>query len=98
MGFRENLSLLATSVHIIIERGKKPEDDFTRELDEEKWRLEYMTLQMSYQEKYEEGMEHEKLETAKRLIRLGKFSLEDIAAGTALSLEKIKEIADMQPV
>ncbi len=57
-----------------------------------------MTLQMSYQEKYEEGMEHEKLETAKRLIRLGKFSLEDIAAGTALSLEKIKEIADMQPV
>ena len=43
--------------------GKKPEDDFTKELDDavnkvrsnEKWRLEYMTLQMSYQEKYEMG-------------------------------------------
>ena len=41
--------------------GKEPEDDFTRELDEavqevrknEKWRLDYMTLQMNYQEKYE---------------------------------------------
>lgn len=45
--------------------GKEPEDDFTRELDEavesvrknEKWRLEYMTLQMKYQEKYEQGVE-----------------------------------------
>jgi predicted transposase/invertase (TIGR01784 family) len=43
--------------------GKEPEDDFTRELDEavqavrknEKWRLDYMTLQMHYQEKYEQG-------------------------------------------
>ena len=45
--------------------GKEPEDDFTRELDDavnevrdnEKWRLEYMTLQMSYQEKYEMGVQ-----------------------------------------
>lgn len=45
--------------------GKKPEDDFTRELNEavqsvrknEKWRLDYMTLQMQYQEKYEQGLE-----------------------------------------
>ncbi|MCM1257078.1 MAG: hypothetical protein NC307_04415 [Roseburia sp.] len=44
--------------------GKEPEDDFTRELDEavqevrknEKWRLDYMTLQMYYQEKYEQGL------------------------------------------
>ncbi|MCI9270610.1 MAG: hypothetical protein HFH11_05610 [Dorea sp.] len=41
--------------------GKEPGDDFTRELDEEvqsvrkseKWRLDYMTLQMHYQEKFE---------------------------------------------
>lgn len=86
--------------------GKEPEDDFTRGLDEavqsvrknEKWRLDYMTLQMHYQEKYEEGIEYEKLETARRLIELGKLSLEDIAVGTGLSLEKVKEIADMQPV
>ena len=45
--------------------GKEPEDEFTRELDDavnevrdnEKWRLEYMTLQMSYQEKYEMGVQ-----------------------------------------
>ena len=45
--------------------GKEPEDDFTKELDDavnevrdnEKWRLEYMTLQMSYQEKYEMGVQ-----------------------------------------
>ncbi|MCM1283253.1 MAG: hypothetical protein NC242_06425 [Roseburia sp.] len=44
--------------------GKEPEDDFTKELDEavqsvrnnEKWRLDYMTLQMNYQEKYEQGI------------------------------------------
>ena len=57
-----------------------------------------MTLQMHYQEKYEEGIEYEKLETARRLIELGKLSLEDIAVGTGLPLEKVKEIADMQPV
>ena len=86
--------------------GKEPKDDFTRELDKavqsvrknEKWRLDYMTLQMNYQEKYEEGIEYEKRETARRLIELGKLSLEDIAAGTGLSLEKVKEIANMQPV
>ena len=45
--------------------GKEPEDDFTKELDDavnevrdnEKRRLEYMTLQMSYQEKYEMGVQ-----------------------------------------
>lgn len=45
--------------------GKEPEDDFTRELAEavqsarnnEKWRLDYMTLYMTYQEKLEEGKE-----------------------------------------
>ena len=86
--------------------GKEPEDDFTRELDEavqsvrknEKWRLDYMTLQMNYQEKYEQGIEHEKVETARRLIEIGKLSLEDIAAGTELSIEKVKEIAELQPV
>ena len=45
--------------------GKAPGDEYTSELDEavqsarrnEKWRLDYMTLQMHYQEKYEEGLE-----------------------------------------
>ena len=86
--------------------GKEPEDDFTRELDEavqsvrknEKWRLDYMTLQMNYQEKYEQGIEHEKEKTARRLIESGRFSIEEIADVTELSVEKVKEIAELQPV
>ncbi len=38
----------------------------------------------------------EKVETARRLIEVGKFSLEDIAAGTGLTIDKVKEIANMQ--
>ena len=86
--------------------GKEPEDDFTRELDEavqsvrknEKWRLDYMTLQMNYQEKYEQGIDHETEKTARRLIELGRFSIEEIADVTELSVEKVKEIAELQPV
>ena len=45
--------------------GNTATDEFTKELEEavktvrdnEKWRLDYMTLQMSYQEKYEQGLE-----------------------------------------
>lgn len=54
-----------------------------------------MTLQMNYQEKYEQGIEHEKVQTAKRLIELGKFSIEEIANVTELSVEKVKEIAEL---
>ena len=38
----------------------------------------------------------EKIETARRLIGIGKLSIEDIAAGTGLTIEKVKEIANMQ--
>lgn len=45
--------------------GKEASDDYTRALEQEiesvrkneKWRLDYMTLQMRYQEKYEQGIE-----------------------------------------
>lgn len=45
--------------------GKEASDDYTKALEEEirsvrkneKWRLDYMTLQMKYQEKYEQGIE-----------------------------------------
>ena len=50
--------------------GKQPGDDFTKELEDavqsvrnnEKWRLGYMTLQMKYQEKFEEGVEQGRIE------------------------------------
>ena len=55
-----------------------------------------MTLQMNYQEKYEQGIEHEKMETVRRLIELGRFSIEEIADVTQLSVEKVKEIDELQ--
>ncbi len=91
--------------------GKEPEDDFTRELDEavqsvrknEKWRLDYMTLQMNYQEKYEQGIEQGieqgNKQSALRMIEAGKLSLEDIALYSNLTLEQVLELEkEMQPV
>ena len=84
--------------------GKEPEDDFTRELDEEvqsvrkseKWRLDYMTLQMNYQEKYEQGIEQgiekEKMESAMRMIEDGDLPLEKVAVYSGLSLEQVLEL------
>jgi len=99
--------------------GQKPEDDFTRELaeavqsvrDNEKWRLDYMTLQMSYQEKFEQGVEQgieqgieqgasqEKKKSAIRMIEAGKLSLDEIAIYSGLSLEQVLELQKgLQPV
>ena len=80
---------------------------FTRDLEEavqsvrknEKWRVDYMTLQMSYQEKFEEGyergIEHGKEELALRMVREGELPAEKIAMYTGLSLKKIKEFQEM---
>ena len=80
--------------------GKEPEDDFTRELDEEvqsvrkseKWRLDYMTLQMHYQEKFEQGIEREKIDSATRMIETGKLSSKEIALYSGLTLEQVLEL------
>lgn len=45
-----------------------------------------------------QGLELEKMETAKRLIKLGKYTMEDISAVTELPIDKIKEIADLSSV
>ena len=53
-------------------------DDGVEEGDNEKWRLEYMTLQMSYQEKYElgvqDGIELGREQGIEQGIELGKIS------------------------
>lgn len=88
--------------------GKEPTDEFTRELDEavesvrknEKWRLDYMTLEMHYQEKFEEGLERgieqgaqkEKKQTAQRMIELGMFTTEQIALSSGLSIKEIERL------
>ena len=91
--------------------GKEPEDDFTRELDEavqsvrknEKWRLDYMTLQMNYQEKYEQGYDEgdrkRAISVAMRMIEANKLSSEEIALYSGLTLEQVLELEkELQPV
>lgn len=84
--------------------GAKPADDFTRDLDSAvknarlstKWRVEYMNLQLAYQEKYREGLKvgelAEKKETAKRMLSDGKLSIEEISLYSGLSVEDIKAL------
>ncbi len=91
--------------------GKEPEDDFTRELDEavqsvrknEKWRLDYMTLQMNYQEKYEQGYDEgdrkRAISVAMRMIEDGDLLLEKVAMYSGLTLEQVLELEkELQPV
>jgi hypothetical protein len=58
-----------------------------------------MTLQMNYQEKYEQGMEQEKRRSALRMIEAGKLSSEEIALYSGLNLEQVLELEkELQPV
>lgn len=84
--------------------GAQPDDDFTKELEDavdlvrrnEKWRLDYMTLQMNYQEKYEQGIEQGieqgSKQSAVRMIKAGKLSSEEISTYTGLTIEQIVEL------
>ena len=80
--------------------GEEPRDEFTKELEaavktvrkNEKWRLDYMTLQMNYQEKYEQGIEQGNKQSAVRRIKAGKLSSEEISTYTGLTIEQIVEL------
>lgn len=80
--------------------GKQPEDEFTRLLSEEiatirkseKWRLEYMKLELEYAEKYQQGMQQEAVNVVSRMIDAGKLSEEEIAMYLYLPIEKIREM------
>lgn len=60
----------------------------------EKWRLDYMTLQMAYDEKYREGLEtgiQQGITTsARRMLSSGKYSDSEISEITGLSMEQIQ--------
>ncbi|WWR17793.1 helix-turn-helix transcriptional regulator [Lachnospiraceae bacterium JLR.KK009] len=52
-------------------------------------------------ERYEAAQEDEnatKIETAKRLLRMGKLSIEDVAAGSGLTVKEVEELAGLQTV
>ena len=48
----------------------------------------------AYREGLAEGIEQKAIETAKKLISMG-LSLEQVAEGTELSLEKVQELAKL---
>ena len=82
--------------------GRQPEDAFTQDLSEavesakrnEKWRLDYMTLQMAYDEKYREGLEQGIKDTARRMLASTKYSDAEISEITGLSMEQIQTLKE----
>ena len=66
----------------------------------EKWRLDYMTLQMAYDEKYREGLEtgiQQGIErgittSTRRMLSSGKYSDSEISEITGLSMEQIQTL------
>ncbi len=89
--------------------GKEATDDYIRALEQEieavrkneKWRLDYMTLQMRYREKYEQGIEQgieqSKRQVALKMLKKNKLSIEDIAMYTGLTIEQVEAIeGDLQ--
>ena len=87
--------------------GEEPRDEFTKELEaavktvrkNEKWRLDYMTLQMNYQEKYEQGIEQGReqsnRQSALRMIKAGKLSNDEIALYSGLTTEQVEALEEM---
>jgi predicted transposase/invertase (TIGR01784 family) len=81
--------------------GQEPKDDFTRKLDEEvtnvrgnkKWRLDYMTLQMKFDEKFEEGRQEENRQIIQNMLKKN-FSAETISECTNQSLDYIRQIQE----
>lgn len=57
-----------------------------------------MTLQMHYQEKYEQGVEQGNRQSALRMIEGGKLSLEEVALYSGLTMEQVSELEkEFQP-
>ncbi|MBO6255048.1 MAG: Rpn family recombination-promoting nuclease/putative transposase, partial [Bacteroidaceae bacterium] len=80
--------------------GKTAEGKFTKDVAAEvdrvkqhdETRLEYMTLMMELKQQRREGQEEERRNTAIRMIKAGKLSLEEIAEYLALPLKSVAEI------
>lgn len=84
--------------------GKEATDDYTKALKEEiesvrkneKWRLDYMTLQMRYQEKYEQGIEQgieqSKRQMALKMLKKRQLPIEEIALYTDLTVEQVEAL------
>ena len=84
--------------------GQKASDEFTNELetavndvkDSPKWRIDYMTLEMRYKELLEqgreEGIEQGLEQTAVRMLKAGKLSVEEISLYSGLAVEQVLKL------
>lgn len=69
-----------------ITKGNDKEDKGVKDLFED-------ANERAEQRGLEKGFKQSKIETAKKLLQLGKLSLDDIAESTDLPLETVKQIA-----
>lgn len=84
--------------------GRKTEDPYIDKLDEavkkakmnRKWRQEYMTLYMRDLENIEQGIEQEKTETIRRMLKMGISDLEMMAQAAGLSVDEVVTIKDKE--
>ena len=84
--------------------GQAASDEFTRELDDavqsarqnEKWRLDYMTLQQEYREKYNEGLEagiEQGLERGIKILYCDiHMAIPEIAAKMSMTEQQVEKI------
>ena len=58
----------------------------------------YEAAQEAAQEAAKKAENATKIETAKRLLRMGKLSIEEVAAGSGLTVKEVEELAGLQTV
>ncbi len=86
--------------------GQAASDEFTRELEDavqsarrnEKWRLDYMTLQQEYREKYNEGLEagiEQGLERGIKILYCDiHMTIPEIAAKMSITEQQVEKIVE----
>ncbi|MBD5096314.1 MAG: Rpn family recombination-promoting nuclease/putative transposase [Lachnospiraceae bacterium] len=82
--------------------GQEASDKFTKNLEtavkavknNEKWRVEHMTLEMHYREWAEQLLEQEKEQTAIRMLKAGKLSVEEISIYSGLAVEQVLKLKE----
>lgn len=83
--------------------GEEPRDEFTKELEaavktvrkNEKWRLDYMTLQQEYRERFREGKIEGKIEgKVEILYEELHMTVAEIAEKLVISEEEVQKIVD----
>ena len=79
---------------------RKIKSDFSRKIEaavknaktHKEWRAEYMTLEMHYQEKYEEGRAEGSVKTLIALVKKGKLTISEAAEEAEMTEKEFEEL------